>query len=86
MNPNVIKSLCIILIGIVPILVVKFYPVVDWVSEPLFVYFIMLPIILIEVVLFLVLLKGKSINLMLGSQLILTIFLFLIMVYYLKVH
>ncbi len=74
------------ILSIIPILVVKFYPVVDWVSEPLIVCFIMFPIILIEVVLFLVILKGKAVNLMLWGQLVLTIILFLIMVHYLKVH
>ena len=86
MNPNVIKSLLLVLLSILPVIVVKFYPVVDWVSEPIYVYFMMLPILLIEIGLLIIIFKEKAVNSMLIVQLILTLILYLIMAYYLKVH
>ncbi len=85
-NKNIFKSLLFVMAGVIPIVVVKVYPVVDWVSEPLLIYLFMLPLLLIEVVLFLILLKIKKSKTILIIQIILIVFLYSLMMHYIRVH
>lgn len=86
MNKKLMKHIYLVLLGMLSILVVHFYPVVDWVSKPFYTYFVMTPILVIEMVLFLILGVLKKYESLKKVQIIFTTVLFLIMVYYLFVH
>lgn len=80
------KSIILIILCIIPMLVVMFYPVVDWVTEPLLIYLFMLPILLMQVLSLFVLLKLKTTKVVFIVQIILTVIMYLIMGHYLRTH
>ena len=85
-NPNIVKSIVFIMLSVIPILVVDFYPVVDWVTAPLLIFLFMLPIFVVQVVLLLVLVKVKSTKMIHIVQIVLTVIMYLIMLHYLRTH
>ena len=85
-NNKLIKHILLLLLGIIPIIIVRYYPVVDWVSEPFYTYFIMSPILGIELILFIILILLKRYKSLKWIQIIFNALLFLIMGYYLFVH
>ena len=86
MNNNFMRHVYLALLGVLPILIVHFYPVVDWVSGPFYTYFIMIPLLGIELMLFLIFWLLKKHELLKRVQIFITAILFLIMGYYLYVH
>lgn len=85
-SSNAIKSIILIVVSIVPILVIYFYPVVDWVTAPLLIYLFMSPILVSQIILLFLLVKVKMSSRVLVVQLILTIIMYLIMIHYLRTH
>ena len=81
-----ISGFTFLLICIVAMIVINYYPVGDWVSAPLITWFIMLPTIIIEIILLFILFNTKRTKLTLSIQGFLAAICLFVMAYYVAVH
>lgn len=83
---SVIISLILLVLSLIPVIMVMRYPVLDWVSGPILIYLIMSPIVIFEMILLFLLIKEKSVKIVLFVQTTLVLILFLLMFHYIQVH
>ncbi len=86
MKRKIIISILCIILPLVSLIVVYKYPVGDWVSSPLIIKYILLPILIIEIILFLLLQQIDKPKLFLTLQITFAALALLITMNYIRVH